>query len=366
MTKYTPKATRKLQTLLTLLQTHPHLLDSIKQELETLSKETIISLVQKDSHKKSVRRLWFFYEFFFETIPELPDLTHGTYFLLLHPSKCYTSAPEKSLRHRLLVNLLGNKDFCPTVKRTPLLKKLSSSYLEKEARKQGCPTPSAHPFTLPPCDRAEHEKLKKRLLCLKKAIHFANTKPSLTVDLLFKAHATVCGKEHKETTFRTHQNYLAYGEKTTRKSICRISPKPEDIVSLLSGLLVSYHKMKKAKIPPVILASVISFGFSIIHPFGDGNGRVQLFLLYLLLHTRGFEETAEIFAKNIACFFYHPQFHQAISEFDKKLLASLSFVLHKDETISVQGNQSTLYRTIDFTPMCEFCAEFLHEAIHLK
>src|SRR5690606_25180101 len=40
-------------------------------------------------------------------------------------------------------------------------------------------------------------------------------------------------------------------------------------------------------IDPLILASIISFGFVFIHPFMDGNGRLSRFLFHQVLCQRG-------------------------------------------------------------------------------
>lgn len=56
-----------------------------------------------------------------------------------------------------------------------------------------------------------------------------------------------------------------------------ITPKPEDLVQLMEGLMIAHLIMKKGNTPVLIHAAVISYGFVFLHPFEDGNGRIHLF-----------------------------------------------------------------------------------------
>lgn len=54
--------------------------------------------------------------------------------------------------------------------------------------------------------------------------------------------------------------------------IC-ICPKPDDLQSLMEGLIDSHKRMKAGNVSPVIHAAAIAYGFVFLHPFENGNDK---------------------------------------------------------------------------------------------
>jgi hypothetical protein len=70
------------------------------------------------------RRLWFLFEFLTQRTLDIPDASGGRLTPVLDPDAEFTSEGIRSTRHRVfdnLLNLLGNREFCPQVSRTPAL-----------------------------------------------------------------------------------------------------------------------------------------------------------------------------------------------------------------------------------------------------
>jgi Fic family protein len=63
-----------------------------------------------------------------------------------------------------------------------------------------------------------------------------------------------------------------------------VPPPPEHVKALMSDLVVF---MNRADLPPVVQAAIVHAQFEIIHPFGDGNGRVGRALIHVVLRRRG-------------------------------------------------------------------------------
>ncbi len=81
------------------------------------------------------RRAWFFYETFVGRTLDVDNVRSGNYVEALSPSRHLVSSPRRSKRHRVLDNLLGGRDLCVTVRRTPeLLRQLNES-LDEEAKR---------------------------------------------------------------------------------------------------------------------------------------------------------------------------------------------------------------------------------------
>src|SRR5262245_47865439 len=67
------------------------------------------------------RQSWFLYEFLTARRLAWKDVARGNYVPLLDPAAYYAAPGIRSRRHRVLNNLLGTAEFCPTVRRTPIL-----------------------------------------------------------------------------------------------------------------------------------------------------------------------------------------------------------------------------------------------------
>ena len=84
---------------------------------------------------KYARRLWFLYEFLTGKTLPLDDVKRGNYIDLLDSDKYYTVTPARQIRHqRINDNLLGDRRFCPMVRRTDTLHDFDAADLPKRCR----------------------------------------------------------------------------------------------------------------------------------------------------------------------------------------------------------------------------------------
>ena len=344
----------------------------LKKVFQCISKQEIERFITSNKFRKEARKVWYLYEELMQSLCILPDGAYRTYYELLDPKTCYTCHPRKSTRHGILDNLLGDFNFCPMVRRTKTLSSFEKKKLDIRAsrllKKQRTPFCIQPPPTMDVLGESTSAPLEKERASKKRLMRFASllkeAKPlkTLTLKRLISIHNKAVGKGHFENSFRHHQNYLAFDDVVESGKICRISPKPKDVEELMQGLIDSFERMKKSSLNPVVLTAIFSFGFSIIHPFGDGNGRVQLFLLYYLLKHSHFKQAGQIFGRGLLNFFYLPGFNEAVQNFDEALLACLEYTLHKKGTLTVHGETIDLYRYIDFTPMVEFLFSSIEES----
>ncbi|WP_200843963.1 Fic family protein [Pantoea sp. 18069] len=58
-----------------------------------------------------------------------------------------------------------------------------------------------------------------------------------------------------------------------------LPPTPEHLLPVMDGLL-DLANQRDTGIPPLVLGSLVSFGFVFAHPFMDGNGRLSRFLFH--------------------------------------------------------------------------------------
>jgi len=95
----------------------------------------LLSYVRSKPTGKYARRLWYLYELLSgETLP-LDDLKQGNYIPLIDPQQYYTIHPARSVRRqRIHDNLLGDRRFCPTIRRTEKLNRYEGANLTGRCR----------------------------------------------------------------------------------------------------------------------------------------------------------------------------------------------------------------------------------------
>ena len=82
---------------------------------------SITSYVRSATTGAHNRRAWFLYEFLTGRMLDIEDAAEAGFSDLLDNRVYFTGAPVPSRRHKVRDNLLGNKDFCPIIRRTKTL-----------------------------------------------------------------------------------------------------------------------------------------------------------------------------------------------------------------------------------------------------
>ena len=72
-----------------------------------------------------------------------------------------------------------------------------------------------------------------------------------------------------------------------RENVHYASPKPDDLHSLMEGLIAAHGRIDHGEISAVAHAAAIAYGLVFLHPFEDGNGRSHRFLIHNILARRG-------------------------------------------------------------------------------
>ena len=92
----------------------------LKRLFEAVPADTVAAFVRSAPTGGPNRRAWFLYEFLTGRTLDIPDAEAG-FTDLLDGRLYFTAAPLLSRRHKVRDNLLGNRDFCPVIRRTPAL-----------------------------------------------------------------------------------------------------------------------------------------------------------------------------------------------------------------------------------------------------
>ena len=347
---------------------------------KALEAKSLEGYIRDQPTGKQARRLWYLYEFLTGKLLDLQDATYGgSYSLLLNPKEYYTGASIRSRRHYIDDNLLGNRFFCPSVRRTADLEEfekkdfssISSEMIEKYEPKiitravnflYSKETMSSYEIEKEKPDASRAARFTESL---KKADHMG----SLQKEALIELQNIIVDSRYANTDYRDFQNYIGTQARLDSYSvqIDYLCPKFEDIKELIKGLLASLERMISSKVHPVIIAASISFGFVFIHPFEDGNGRIHRFLMHYIFARTGFVPKGSIFPvsavilKNIAVY------DSLLESFSKPLLTLLqgAFEFDRQGNLQIHGETDSYYRYIDYTKFASYLFACVEKTIQV-
>jgi len=272
---------------------------------------------------------------------------------------------ERNPRFRVSDNLPGTPSFCPLVRRTPFLERMIERNLREQTRKV--------------LAQYDPDLLKRAatFLYLKEtqsSFEVEREKPSATrtqrfVNLLRQAdsqtplneerlcelqHAVVDPRFH-EFGWRSRQNWIGT-DHGYRKKVDFVPPRPEDLPSLMQGLLETAGK--NLEMDQVILASTIAFGFVFIHPFMDGNGRIHRYLIHDVLAKADFTPRGIILPVSAVILANLQEYGETLELFSEPLLERTEWNPDVPDAPAT-GNDEIYFRFFDATPQ----AEFLYNAL---
>lgn len=102
-------------------------------------------------------------------------------------------------------------------------------------------------------------------------------KEKITTELLLKWHKEIFGETKKDIAGIYRDYLVRIGD--------YIAPDWQDVKKLMNELIMF---ISKSKIHPVELAARAHYKFEMIHPFGDGNGRIGRLLMNFILWYAGY------------------------------------------------------------------------------
>lgn len=339
--------------------------------------DDLLAYVRSRPTGKYARRLWFLYEFLTGRKLPLEDLKQGNYVDLLEPDAYYTiESPRRVRRQRINDNLLGARRFCPTIRRTKILRDFEAADLPSRCRKIASRyTPALRRRALgylyaretkssfeiehitPTSTRTERFVA---LLRLARCEDFCS-KPQL-VDLQNR----IVDARFRNDGYRENQNYVGETAAPGNERIHFVSPRPEDLGALMEGLTAAHQRMTAGNVPATIQAAAVSYGFVFLHPFEDGNGRIHRFLVHNVLARRGFSPP-EVMIPVSATMLKNPADYDASLEaFSRPLMSLVEYTLDADGRLTVHNDTAIWYRYVDMTAQAEALLRFIDRTIETE
>jgi hypothetical protein len=339
--------------------------------------EDIVTYVRSRPIGKYARRLWFLYEFLTGARLPLDDLKRGNYIDLLEPDRYYVSNPPRQVRRqRINDNSLGANGFCPTVRRTDVLRNLESTDLSNRCREvvsryspELIKRAMSYLYTKETKSSFEIEHIKPSstrtdrfvaLLCL------AENEDFCTKERLIDLQNRIADPRFRAADFRTTQNYVGETVAWQEERIHFVCPKPEDLADLMEGLIGAHERMSQGSVSAVVHAAAVAYGFVFLHPFEDGNGRIHRFLIHNILARRGFTLQGIIFPVSASMLKHKADYDASLEAFSRPLTPLVEYTLDREGCMTVLNDTARWYKYIDMTPQAEALFRFIERTIEAE
>jgi hypothetical protein len=326
---------------------------------------------------KYARRLWFLYELLTGTKLDIDDLRAGSYIDILEPDEYYTVSPSKQIRRqRINDNLLGDRRFCPTVRRTEVLKRLEATDLPERCREIVANYPPqllkravGYLYTKETRSSFEIERITpnstrtERFVSL---LHSARSDDFCIKSRLLELQHHIVDPRFQDADYRNTQNYVGESAFSQREKVHYVSPKPEDLSELMEGLIVSHGRIGQSCVHAIVHAAIVSYGFVFLHPFEDGNGRIHRFLIHNILARRGFTPSDMIFPVSASMLRNRGDYDSSLEAFSHSLMEHVEYQLDEEGQMIVQNETANLYKYIDLTVQAETLFRFIEQTIETE
>jgi len=363
---------------------HGHLIFALKYEginllvlkalFNAVKPTEIVDIIKYEPTGSYSRRIWFLYEWLQQKQLNIANVATGNFIDVLDDKLQYAGPIRVSKRHRVRNNLPGVPNFCPTIRKT---KYLVNSIAERLAERTKETIGSIHPDIL---KRAAAFMLLKDS---KASFAIEGEKPTQSRSERWAQIIAQAGSNslsHEEflrlqkiliADFRfTHFGYRNAGgfigehERPTGLPIPEhISAKWQDIYTLMDALIETETLLQKSDFDPVLLATLIAFGFVFIHPLEDGNGRIHRFLIHHELAKKNFATKGLVFPVSAVMFERITQYREVLQIFSKPRLEFIEWNPTVMGNVEVTNETIDLYSYFDATKQAEFVYACIKETI---
>jgi len=321
------------------------------------------------------RRLWFLYEWLMEERLDIPDPGKVKSVPAVDPKHHYVSVDGRlSSRHKVVNNLPGPREFCPLVRRTQLLEQMREKRLDDRAR---ATIGRTHPdivartaaFLLLSDSRASfriegEQPSHDRAARWGQTISEAGVIPLSVIELERLQRIVIGDDRFVSLGLRKEGGFVGSHDPFSGDPLPdHVSARPEDLPTLVQGLVTYAGIAIKAGLNPVIVAAAVAFGFVYVHPFEDGNGRLHRWLIHHVLALAGFNPPAVVFPISAAILRHLTEYREILESYSKPLLSYIEWRATDGGNVEVPHDTADYYRYFDATVHAEFLYRRVEETV---
>lgn len=341
--------------------------------LKQIDRQDIGQAFQNSPSSAYLRQICYLWELANKVSLEgLPAAT-GPYTPLFDPEKFITGPSNRDARWRVDFNGLGSTGFCPTVRRTPEIQALLGKNI----------LGSASEF-IASLDKSVLDRAVRWAYLSETQGSYAienetptSSKAEAFAALLSRAHAperitedylvalqnlTVSNPLDKAVQFRPGQNWLR-NALPGALGVTYLPPPPDLMMSLMDQVM-DLANSTNTDIDPLVLGSLVSFGFVFAHPFMDGNGRLSRFLFHKVVCGKGGLPNGLVLPVSVAMKRHEEWYLQVLQTFSTPARALWQVTALDDVQIdAVFMGDPAIYRFWDATDCVAFGLQMASEAL---
>src|SRR5580693_3738084 len=247
----------------------------IAAAFQKIPRENVEKWVRSEYIGKYVRRAWYLYELLTGNILDVPDVPPTNNVLLLDPALHVTTTGTRIRRQRVIDNLLGNRDYCPTIRRTEILNTAMARGLEAEDKRivEYCDplvlrravhylfTKETKSSFAIEGEKPSSERTERFVRALTHAPEFDTSSKAAFVEL----QNAIVDTRYAQKDWRTGQNYVSDTGPSYVELVHFVCPKPGDVGSLMDGWMRMVARVEKDRLDAVCAAVLTGFGFVLMH-----------------------------------------------------------------------------------------------------
>ncbi len=351
----------------------------------SIDEKELTEQILKTPTSRHSKVIWFLFEWLMDKKLDIPDLKIGNY-VNLFDSKYYFTRKSgvRCQRTRVNNNALGTRAFCPCVRKTKNILRLTKIDVYETAfakmQEMGFLLNADivdrcinYLYTKESKTSSEIERevpSKKRLKRFNQALKNAGLY-NLNKHSLLNVQNQIVDQKARVDNYRTEEIYVGdtkHKGSFIDEDIHFVGPKAIHVNNLMEGLLVTHDNlMTDYDMPPLMHAAVISFGLVYIHPFDDGNGRTHRYLLHDVFKQR--DKRHEFIIPISATILKNEKAYDSVlNSISTPLLLLLEYAIdNNDENrVVIHNDLHYMYRYPDFTPHVEFIYEMMDTSIKLE
>jgi len=348
------------------------ILNALFQTIEANKIQEIICSEPTGSYS---RRLWFLWEWLRKEQLDIEDARTGNFVFLVNSKLQYEGKSFPSKRHRVRNNLPGTHNFCPLIRKTEKLEQYIAKNLSEVSTKHiGRTHPDllsrAAAFLLLKDSKAsytiEGEKPPhNRIERWGRAIGEAGQRKLSISELEYLQTIVIPDNRFIKLGLRREGGFVGEHDRSTGMPLPEhISARPEDLDILLSGLIETYNLLREDDFDAILLATILAFGFVVIHPFEDGNGRIHRYLFHHVLAEKGFVSKGLIFPVSAIILERIEEYRKILEHYSKPRLNLIEWRPTEKNNVEVLNETINLYRYFDATKQAEFFFECVEETVN--
>jgi hypothetical protein len=347
-----------------------------KAAFNDIEKKELETWVQSEPNGIFARRAWYLYELLTRGTLDLQDLTSGPYIDLLDQDIHIVGPQTRIRRQRVFDNLLGNKDYCPLIRRT---EKLQADFKKDLTERAQALISGVEPAVL---KRAVHylftqetkssfaiegeapskDRTERFVAALMRAERFDPTQKEPLIHL----QNAILDPRYAQQDWRNIQVYVGETLPDYSEQVHFVCPKPEDLSSLMDGWMRMMARMLDAqnRVHPVCAAAAAAFGFVFVHPFIDGNGRIHRFLVHNMLTKKEFTPKGVLFPVSAAMLRDMAAYDRVLESFSGAIHPFVQYTMNAEHQMTVLNDTVDLYRYFDATSETEYLFGCIDDTIN--